>query len=320
MDIAYLHALQQLRESLPGFFETFFVYLSYIGDGPGLVLIMLVVYWCVSKRAGQLAFASFGIGNFTSQLIKNIACVYRPWIRDASIIPAERAIEGAGGYSFPSGHTCGTTTSLGSFAWFARKKNKAIVIVCVVVILLMCFSRNFLGVHTPQDVIVALIIALIAIALVNAFFNWIDRYDALEPDHNKDILVAVIVIVVSIASVVFVALKPYPLDYVEGALLVEPESMMKGSFEAAGICIGMVVGWVLERRFVDFSTDELATKQRIIRFVIGAAIVGITYIATDVAFKAIMPYNYAKLFAMMIVVFMALFIAPLAFSAIERRR
>lgn len=320
LDISYLLFLQNLREGAPGFAEQFFVYLSYIGDGPALVALVLLVYWCIDKRAGQFAFMAFGAGNFVSQLIKNIACVYRPWVRDAAIIPAESAIEGAGGYSFPSGHTCGTATSLGSFAWLARKKHKWITIVCVIVIVLMMFSRNFLGVHTPQDVVVGLLIAIIMIGLVQAFFNWIDRYDALMPGHNKDIVVMVVVLALSVASIIVVLVKPYPLDYVNGTLLVDPVTMQKGSFEAAGIVAGLSIAWVLERRFVGFSTEGLDMRSRIIRAVVSVVLVGIAYVATDIVFKAIMPYNWAKLFAMFIVVIVGVFLAPYVFNKIENRR
>lgn len=319
MDIGYLLALQQLRESLPGFVEKFFVLLSYIGDGPALVALVLVVYWCVDKKAGQFSLVAFSAGNFISQLLKNIVCAYRPWVRDAAIVPAADAIEGAGGYSFPSGHVTGTATSLGSFAWLARKNHKWITVVCVIVILLMMFSRNFLGVHTPQDVLVALLIALIMIALTQAFFNWIERYDALMPGHNKDIVVMVVVLVLCVASIALVMLKPYPMDYVEGQLLVDPITMQKGSFEAAGIFAGAAIAWVLERRLVGFDTDGLDMRRRVVRGVVGVGLVGVTYVATDVIFKAIMPYNWAKLFAMFFVVFIAVFVAPLVFDKIERR-
>lgn len=319
MDISFLLTLQQLRQSMPSFVETFFVYLSFIGDGPALVALVLIVYWCVDKRTGQFAIMAFGAGNFVNQLVKNIACVYRPWIRDAAIVPAERAIEGAAGYSFPSGHTTGTASSLGSFAWLARKKHKWITVVCIIFILLMMFSRVFLGVHTPQDILVGLLIAIVMIALAQLFFNWIDRYDALMPGHNKDIIVMVIVLIASVLSVAFVMLKPYPADYVNDVLLVDPVSMQKGSFEAAGIMAGIAISWVLERRLVNFNTEGLDKKARVIRFVIGVVLVGITYLVTDLAFKAILPYNWAKLFALFFVVVVGIFVAPLVFNKFEKR-
>ncbi|MBE6463715.1 MAG: phosphatase PAP2 family protein [Eggerthellaceae bacterium] len=320
MDISYLLTLQDLRMSLPGFVETILEYYSKIGDGPILAVLVLVVYWCVSKRAGQFALIAFASCNFISQLLKNILCVYRPWIRDTAIIPAQGSIEGAAGYSFPSGHTTGTGSALGSFAWYARKEHKWVTVVCAIAILLMMFSRNFLGVHTPQDVLVGLVLAIVMIAVANVFLKWIDRCDREKPGHNKDIIVMVIVLVVCAASVAFVDLKAYPMDYVNGALLVDPEAMQKGSFEAAGLFAGAVIGWVLERRLVGFTTDNLTKRMVGIRFVVGIIIFGGAYLGFDVLFKAIMPYNWAKLCAMLIVAIVAVFVVPLVFNRIEKRK
>lgn len=320
MDIQFLLVLQQLRQSLPSFFETFFVGLSYIGDGPGLVAIVLIVYWCVNKRAGQFSLVAFSTSTFIGQLLKNIVCVYRPWIRDAAIVPAEKAIPGASGYSFPSGHTSGTATSLGGFAWLARKKHKWITVVCTIVILLMMFARVFLGVHTPQDIIVGLLLAIVMIAFTQAFFKWIDRYDSMMPGHNKDIVVMVIVLVLCIASVVFVVLKPYPMDYVNGTLLVDPVAQQKGSLEAAGLMAGAAVSWVLERRFVNFDTEGLDLRSRIIRGVIGVVIVGVVFLGGNELFKLLLPYNYAKMVTYFFVVSVGVFLAPFIFNKVEKRQ
>lgn len=320
MDIDFLLACQNLRQSLPSPVELACVAISYIGEGPVLVAVALVVYWCIDKRMGQFGMVAMASGNFVNQLIKNIACVYRPWIRDARIVPAEAAIEGAGGYSFPSGHCTGTASVLGGFAWIMRKKHRVLAVLCIVVVVLVAFTRNFLGVHTPQDVIAGLLLAVVAIAAVQAFFNWIDRYDALEPGHKKDLLVVVVVVVLCIASIAFVVLKPYPMDYVDGQLLVDPVSMQKGSFEAAGLFAGLALAWYLERRFVAFTTDEtVSTRTRVIRGVVGVGLVGITYFVTDKVFKALLPYVWAKLCAMFFLVLVAVFVVPLLFGVIERR-
>lgn len=319
MDISILIALQELRNSLPHFVEMAFAALSYIGEGPGLFAFMMIVYWCVNKRIGQFSAAAFATGIFANQLIKTIACVYRPWIRDPRIVPSAYAIEGAGGYSFPSAHTSGTASSFGSFAWLTRKSHKVIAVLCVIFVLVMGFSRMYLGVHTPQDVLVGLIIGIAAIAITQLFFNWIERFDAMQPGHKMDIVVMVVVIAVSIGVMVFTIVKPYPLDYVDGVLLVDPEDMQKGVFEAIGVFMGFAIAWVLERRLVNFSTDGLDMRSRVIRFVIGIALVGVTYLASNVLFKALLAYNVAKFCAMLFVTLAAVFIAPLVFNTIEKR-
>ena len=117
MDIQYLLALQGLRESLPSPVELFFVLLSYIGDGPGLVALVLVVYWCVDKRSGQFAFIAFGAANFVSQLLKNIVCVYRPWIRDAAIAPGMSSLPS------PSGRMWIFPVPMPSFRWSSSMRS-----------------------------------------------------------------------------------------------------------------------------------------------------------------------------------------------------
>ncbi|MBO5535524.1 MAG: phosphatase PAP2 family protein [Clostridia bacterium] len=60
------------------------------------------------------------------------------------------------GYSYPSGHSVTAATLYGSMAVCARKMMRWISVLCVILILLTGFSRNYLGVHTPQDVLVGL--------------------------------------------------------------------------------------------------------------------------------------------------------------------
>lgn len=315
MDIEYLLVLQGLRESLGSVVENFFVSLTVIGDGPALMAFAMIVYWCVDKHAGQLALMSFTMANFFGQLLKNILCVYRPWIRDSRIVPAEGALEGATGYSFPSGHTMGTTTVNGSIACSFWHRWRWISVVLFFVIVIVLFSRNYLGVHTPQDVLVGFLIALLAIFLCNKFLAWIDDY----PEY--EVHVVVIALVLCVACLLITGLKPYEVAYdANGQPLIDVVTMQKGSFEGAGILAGWALGWFLERRMVDFDTDSyfLSLRDRGIRGLIGVGFVGVTYVATDVAFKAIMPYVWAKFFALFLVMFVAMFVAPLVFTAIER--
>ena len=319
MDIEYLLALQQLRAQLGDPVETFMLVFSYVADGPALVALALIIYWCIDKRIGLFAIGSMATGTFVSQHLKNILCVYRPWIRDPRIIPSTGAIDGAAGYSFPSGHVTGATTTFGAIGWLCRKKHKVIAVLCLLAILVIAFSRNYLGVHTPQDVIVAFLISIIMIALVNKYLSWIERCDAMTPGHNKDLVTTIIVEVVCIASIAIIAFKSYPMDYVNGALLVDPVEMQKGSFEAVGMLGGVTLGWLLERRFVGFETgSDVGMAERVVRGIVGVGFVGITYIGTDIAFDLIMPHIWAKLCGYFILTVIAMFVAPLAFKLLQR--
>lgn len=63
--------------------------------------------------------------------------------------------------------------------------------------------------------------------------------------------------------------KPYPTDLdADGKLLVDGTKMAKDTYRCVGWCTGILLRWILERRFVRFSTD-IPMVTRIARLVIG---------------------------------------------------
>lgn len=78
------------------------------------------------------------------------------------------------------------------------------------------FSRNYLGVHTPQDVIVGCFSTFLLLFINTYLYKWI------EADvKNHDITFIIIGFTVIVALVVYITFKPYPMDYVDGTLLVD---------------------------------------------------------------------------------------------------
>ena len=73
---------------------------------------------------------------------------------------------------------------------------------------------------------------------------------------ERDLLILCIGIGLAIAVAIYAAFKPYPADYdAEGRLLVDGVKMANDTFKGVGWCSAYLIGWVLERRFVGFSTD-----------------------------------------------------------------
>ena len=110
----------------------------------------------VNKNLGYRAVWTYCTADVLNGVIKLTACVYRPWIRSELIEPAGDSKVAATGYSFPSGHTLAATLLYGMMYLWQKNKRKGVAILCIVLILLTGFSRNFLGVHTPQDVLVGM--------------------------------------------------------------------------------------------------------------------------------------------------------------------
>ena len=127
MDLSYLLWLQDLRAALGGALDGFFLVVSELGEAVLPLLIACGIYWCLNKRAGLYLFFTCNVGDLINGVLKLSCCVYRPWIRDARITPVEGALEGATGYSFPSGHSTKAVTAYGGLAVQSRGRKGAVI-------------------------------------------------------------------------------------------------------------------------------------------------------------------------------------------------
>ena len=50
------------------------------------------------------------------------------------------------------------------------------------------------------------------------------------------------------------------MDYIDGKLIVDPVDMMKGTFHAAGMLVGFVIGRWLEKKFINFQSPGFTFK------------------------------------------------------------
>lgn len=251
MDLAYLLLLQSFRTATGGILNSFFLFVTTFGENYYPYFLIFAIYWLFNKDMGnRLLFAALG-GTMLNGILKLTACVYRPWIRDASIVPAGDAKVAATGYSFPSGHTTTATATYGSMAVFERR-HRGLCIGFVVTLLLVMFSRNYLGVHTPQDVLVGFSVTALFAWLMNKVIDWVEA----EPTGNRDAVVLGISLAVIALALVYFTHKSYPMDYgTDGKLIVDPLKMMGDSFVGCGGYCGLVLGWFVERRWIRFSLD-----------------------------------------------------------------
>ncbi len=248
-DLQYLLFLQNLRESTGGVFDEFFNALSKFAVDV-LPFLPYVIFWCVNKRLGYRFIAATWLGEMLNGVLKLTVCAYRPWIRSDQIVPAGDSKVAATGYSFPSGHTLAATIHYGNTAVWQWSKRKWLSITCIVMILLTGFSRNFLGVHTPQDVLVGLTEGVLLIVFVTIIDKRIDGND-----KTLDLL-TLLGVFVSVGVILYITLKPYPMDYVDGKLLVDPQKMMNDSFKACGGFLGFLIGSYIERHRIRYEIPQ----------------------------------------------------------------
>lgn len=160
------------QDWMNGFWTT----VTMLGNG-GWFWIVLALGLLIPKKTrlmGLTALIAMGIGAlFVNVGLKNIVARTRPY----EVIEGLRIlVERQSDFSFPSGHSCASFAS--AFVYF-RMAPKKWGIPALILAALIAFSRLYVGVHYPTDVITGILIgilsALAAMALVRAVSNAVRR-------------------------------------------------------------------------------------------------------------------------------------------------
>ena len=254
MDILY--ALEKIRTP---FWNGVMSAVTQLGGEVIFIVAAVVVFWCVSKWEGYYLMTIAFCGTVLNQFLKLICRVPRPWVRDPNFTIVESARAEATGYSFPSGHT---QNAIGLFGGMARWGGRRWVRLGLTALaLVIAFSRMYLGVHTPADVEVSLVLAA---ALVLGLYPLMRRAQE-KPRYMGYVLAAMLV--VSGAFVVFVEAYGFSAD-------TDAENLASGignAWKMLGAVAGMTLAWLLDRRYIHFETQAVWWVQ-VIKVAVGMAL------------------------------------------------
>ena len=311
MDLDYLIFLQGLRQDWGG--EFFFLLVSALAKSPLTAAIPAILFWCINKNAGIFILFNATCGRVVNELIKGTLCIYRPWIKDAALIPSSSALAKASSFSFPSGHTQFATAIYGGFAFFYRKVlAKPIIAIFALIVLFVAFSRNFLGMHTPQDVLFAILYSIALFFAAEKIFTWIGR------DEERRLMFFVGGMISVAIIFLWLYFKTYPEDILNGAVIVDPIKARADAFDALGFGTAFFLGWFLEQKFINFKT-KVAPKIRLRRIIIGFAVLGVIAVAIYPLLKILLGVEAYKFFKAFLPFFSILFVIPLIFTKVEAR-
>lgn len=212
--------------ALQRFFEVF----TDFGGRHYLYLVPLLV-WCVDYRLGLRVCAAMAATLFVNTTVKEWIAQPRPFEMDARVVSA-----GEAGYGLPSGHAQLVVLYWGLWAdWMDRRSAWALA--CVVMGL-MGFSRVYLGVHFPSDVIAGFTLGgLTLFAIVRWQGAWAARASRLASGR--------IVVATAVGTVVCFAfdwlavrdaerLNPGALGFLAGTALGALWLLRRGGFDVSG--------------------------------------------------------------------------------------
>lgn len=292
----FLYLLEKIR--IPVVNE-FMLAITHLGAETAFLVIALVLFWCVDKRRGYYILSVGFIGTLLNQFMKLSFRVDRPFEKDPNFTILEQAREGASGFSFPSGHTQSSVGTFGGIAYTA--KNKWTRILAIVIAVLVPFSRMYVGVHTPQDVLVAAAIAVLLIFIVKPL---------VYGDDGKHIpLLLGIMILLSVGYLLFVELFKFPEDINTERL----ESGVESAYTLLGALVGLIVVCFVDEKWLSFSTQAVLWAQ-ILKVLLGLALVLVVKSGMKSVLNLLFGDYFGRAVRYFLIVIVAGIVWPLSFK------
>ncbi|MBN1812719.1 MAG: phosphatase PAP2 family protein [Anaerolineae bacterium] len=244
--------------------DTIFKAITFMGEEDFFFILLPLILWCVDFAFGARLAFFFLFSSCVNSIAKGLIDHPRPCDLD----PEVKLYDYTGRYGLPSGHSQSAVVLWGAIASYARKR--WVWVVAVLLMVLIGFSRIYLGVHFPTDVLggwtLGVILLAFYILLVPRIETWLKRAS----------LVVRLALVVAIPLVLVLI---YPSD---------------DAISAMGVFLGAGVGIVLTGQWVPFSAAG-PLWQRAVRLLLGAAVL----LALRFGLKAVFPDEGEALYALL---------------------
>ena len=299
-EIDFLKLLEGIRTN---FLNKLFEMITILGEETLIILIVAIIYYCFSKKEAKRLFFIVVTSTAVNTIAKNLVKRPRPFANGE--ITAIRQ-ETATGYSFPSGHSQNIAT-LGTY-FSERIKKIWFIIAASIVILVVGFSRMYLGVHTPLDVGVSILIAVVlALAIKPVIYK----------GEEKPLIMYIflgVMFVLSLSFLLFVELYDFgseldALNYASG---------LKNAYTLFGAILGMLAAYPFEKRFVKFDVSGKWYTQ-ILKTTVGLGLVLAIKELLKFPLNAFLPeLTVARAIRYAIMVFVAVGLYPLTFKYFKK--
>ena len=263
IEMPFLKALEAIRTPI---LDKIMQAFTFLGEETVFMVMAIIFFWCVDKWKGYYLLSTGFLGTIASQVMKLAWRVPRPWVRDSSFTVVESAQSGATGYSFPSGHTQGAACT---FLGIARCTKQKVLgwILMILLVLLIGFSRMYLGAHYPSDVAVGLVQGVVVVLVMYPVFRKAQQ----SPRFMYGVLCAMLLL--TLLYLAYVELWPFPAE----VRLMDPitktsnwGNALKNAWTLLGCVLGIIVSFTADRK-TDFS-EKAPLLGQICKVVLGLAI------------------------------------------------
>lgn len=244
--MSFLYLLESIRNPVLDFL---FSFITLCGEETVFMAVGMIVFWCFDKRQGYYLLCVGFLGTVLNQFLKMVFRVPRPWIKDPGFTIVESAKEAATGYSFPSGHT---QSSAGLFGGIARwNRDRLLRIIMIALCVLVPLSRMYLGVHTPADVGVSIVLALLLVFVGYPLFQKATK------SPKMMYCIFLFLTAVMIAYLCFICFYQFPDSVYLSENIHNLESAQKNGFTLMGCILGIFAVYTVDIKWTKFETDAV---------------------------------------------------------------
>lgn len=301
--MSFLYFLEEIRNPVLDFL---FSIVTLFGEETVFMAVGMIVFWCVNKQKGYYLLSVGFVGTVINQFLKITFRIPRPWVKDPNFTIVESAREAASGYSFPSGHT---QTSVGLFGGLALKfRNRAIKIASIALCVLVPLSRMYLGVHTPADVGVSIVIALVLIFALAPLFE--------KAEKSPKVMYALLFSLTGImlAYLLFISFWSFPEEVFHVDNVHNYTSAVKNAYTLTGCMLGFLVVYTVDLKWLKFDTKAVWWVQ-LIKIAGGLVLVLAVKEILRAPLAAILPENtWARMIRYFLMVVTAGTLWPITFK------
>jgi membrane-associated phospholipid phosphatase len=219
--------------------------ITFMGDESFYLIFLPLIFWCVDFGVGARLTIIFLLSSYLNICFKDLFQQPRPFDLNPDV-----GLSTEEGYGLPSYHAQSTLVVWASLSAWAQKR--WLWIVGIVIIVLVGFSRIYLGLHFPTDVLAGWAIGGVLLVI----------YLFMQPVLERQLVKFNLCMQILISMALPLLL-----------LLIHPTKDTTSSMAALA---GIGVGLSLMHRYIPFNTHGL-WWQRNMRFLIGVGVIFVLY-------------------------------------------
>ena len=288
-----IELMKFIQRAASPFLDAVFGVITQFGGEIVCLVVMATIYWAVDKRFGErlgfVALCSVALNNTLKDIVRCERPIGVDGIRTPQSYADELLVDNsptgyAYSYSFPSGHSQTAGVLYASLGQRANKTwQKAL---CAAMIFLVGLSRLYLGVHWPKDVLAGWTVGIVSALLL----GWL----LAKNNVNK----WTVYLIAGAAICAF------------GLCFAATDDTVK----SLGSICGFIAGVAFENRFVRFETAGIKWYWKVLRVVIGVALLLAVRMGLKALFPSALIFGFIRYFAML---FVGIGVWPLIFKKLK---